>query len=152
MSTTNTQAIVLLQTGSVGPEVIDLQYILQLRGFAPGAIDGDFGPKTAAAVIRFQKSKNLVQDGIVGPKTWTAMGYAWPNNQPGTFLYEGGSGNAVRMLQQGLKSKGFDPGAIDGIFGPRTKAAVIRLQTLGIPSSNTQGVVGPLTWGAALGG
>ncbi len=151
MSTTNTQTIVLLQTGAVGPEVIDLQYILQIRGFAPGAIDGDFGPKTEAAVIRFQKSKNLVQDGIVGPKTWTAMSYAWPNNQPGTFLREGVSGNAVQMLQQGLKSKGFDPGAIDGIFGPRTKAAVIRLQSLGIPCSNTQGVVGPLTWGATLG-
>ncbi len=151
MSTTNTQTIVLLQTGSVGPEVIDLQYILQIRGFVLGAIDGDFGPKTEAAVIRFQKSKNLIQDGIVGPKTWTAMGYAWPNNQPGTFLYEGNSGNAVRMLQQGLKSKGFDPGAIDGIFGPRTKAAVIQLQTYGTPTTNTQGVVGPLTWGAALG-
>lgn len=151
MSTTNTSAIVLLQSGAVGPEVFDLQYILQLRGFAPGASDGDFGPKTKAAVIRFQQSKSLVQDGIVGPKTWTAMSYAWPNNQPGTFLRQGDSGNAVRLLQQGLKSKGFDPGAIDGIFGPNTKAAVFRLQTLGIPTTNTQGVVGPLTWSAALG-
>ncbi len=151
MSTTNTQAIVVLQQGSVGPEVTDLQYIRQIRGFILGTIDGDFGPKTKAAVIRFQKSKNLVQDGIVGVQTWTTMGYAWPNNQPGQFLRQGDSGNAVRLLQQGLKSKSFDPGAIDGIFGPKTKAAVIRLQTLGIPSSNTQGVVGPLTWGSALG-
>lgn len=151
MSTTNTQAIVLLQKGAVGPEVIDLQYILGIRGFAPGAADGDFGPKTEAAVIRFQKSKNLLQDGIVGMQTWTAMSYAWPNNQPGQFLRQGDSGNAVRLLQQGLKSKGFDPGAVDGIFGPNTKAAVIRLQALGIPVSNTQGVVGPLTWGGALG-
>lgn len=151
MSTTNTQAIVTLKKGSVGPEVTDLQYILQVRGFAPGAIDGDFGPKTEAAVISFQKSKKLVQDGIVGIQTWTAMSYAWPNNQPGQFLRQGDSGNAVRLLQQGLKSKNFDPGVVDGIFGPRTKAAVIRLQTLGIPVSNTQGVVGPLTWGSALG-
>lgn len=150
MSTINTQAIVVLQTGSVGPEVIDLQYILQLRGFAPGAIDGDFGPKTKAAVIAFQKSNNLLQDGIVGSQTWTAMGYVWPSNQPGQFLREGDSGNAVRMLQQALKSKSLDPGAIDGLFGPRTKAAVIRLQTLGVPDSNTQGVVGPLTWAAVV--
>lgn len=150
MSTINTQAIVVLQTGSVGPEVIDLQYILQLRGFAPGAIDGDFGPKTKAAVIAFQKSNNLLQDGIVGSQTWTAMGYVWPSNQPGQFLREGDSGTAVRMLQQALKSKSLDPGAIDGLFGPRTKAAVIRLQTLGVPDSNTQGVVGPLTWAAVV--
>lgn len=151
MSTSSTSAIVVLQKGAVGPEVIDLQYILQVRGFAPGAADGDFGPKTEAAVMRFQKSKNLLQDGIVGRQTWTAMGYAWPNSNPGQFLRQGDSGNAVRMLQQGLKSKNFDPGTIDGIFGPRTKAAVIRLQAAGIPVSNTQGVVGPLTWGSALG-
>jgi peptidoglycan hydrolase-like protein with peptidoglycan-binding domain len=151
VSTTNTQAITVLRQGSAGLEVIDLQYILQIRGFAPGAIDGDFGPKTRAAVIRFQQSKNLVQDGIVGVQTWTAMSYAWPNNRPGLFLRQGDNGNAVRQLQQGLKSKGFDPGAIDGIFGPKTRAAVIRLQSLGIPRTNIQGVVGPLTWGAAIG-
>ena len=30
----------------------------------------------------------------------------------------------VRELQQALASSGFDPGPIDGIFGPRTKAAL----------------------------
>lgn len=152
MSTTNTQAITILRQGSAGSEVVDLQYILQIRGFIPGAIDGDFGPKTKAAVLRFQQSKNLLQDGIVGVQTWTAMSYAWPNNRPGLFLRQGDRGNAVSQLQKSLKSKSFDPGAIDGIFGPKTRAAVIRLQSLGIPSTNRQGVVGPLTWGGAIGG
>jgi peptidoglycan hydrolase-like protein with peptidoglycan-binding domain len=30
----------------------------------------------------------------------------------------------VRELQQALASAGYDPGPIDGIFGPRTKAAL----------------------------
>jgi hypothetical protein len=37
-----------------------------------GSADGKFGPKTLAVVKAFQKEKGLVQDGIVGEKTWTA--------------------------------------------------------------------------------
>jgi hypothetical protein len=35
--------------------------------------DGKFGPITKNAVIAFQKDQNLVQDGIVGPKTARAL-------------------------------------------------------------------------------
>ncbi len=35
----------------------------------------------------------------------------------------------VRHMQQALKDKGFDPGPIDGIHGPRTSAAVSEYQT-----------------------
>ena len=48
--------------------------MLLAAGFNPGKIDGVFGPLTRAAVLAFQKSKGLVQDGIVGRKTWTALG------------------------------------------------------------------------------
>jgi peptidoglycan hydrolase-like protein with peptidoglycan-binding domain len=35
--------------------------------------DGDFGPKTEAAVKVFQKKNSLTADGLIGPKTWAKM-------------------------------------------------------------------------------
>jgi len=51
-----------------------LQRKLRDTHFSPGAIDGDFGPATHAAVINFQKARGLLPDGIVGPKTAFALG------------------------------------------------------------------------------
>jgi peptidoglycan hydrolase-like protein with peptidoglycan-binding domain len=34
----------------------------------------------------------------------------------------------VRQAQQALKDKGFDPGPIDGLYGPKTREAVLRYQ------------------------
>jgi peptidoglycan hydrolase-like protein with peptidoglycan-binding domain len=36
-------------------------------------VDGIFGAHTEAAVREFQRSKQIVPDGIVGPKTWSAL-------------------------------------------------------------------------------
>ena len=63
-----------LQEGATGSEVKKLQEALKQHGFNPGAIDGDFGPATAAAVIAFQKSEGLLIDGIAGPRTLAALG------------------------------------------------------------------------------
>ena len=58
-------------------------------------------------------------------------------------LKEGSSGPAVKKLQQQLKDKGFDPGHIDGAFGPGTEAALIAFQkSEGLAAD---GIAGPRT-------
>jgi peptidoglycan hydrolase-like protein with peptidoglycan-binding domain len=148
-------AVTILKEGSKGPEVTDLQYILKLRGgkgeFDPGSVDGIFGAKTKAMVIKFQKAKGLSADGVVGQKTWQAIDFPWPGTI-GEFLKEGSKGEPVKKLQQALKDKALDPGSADGNFGAKTKAAVIKYQTTGKDrSTNTVGVVGPLLWGSLIG-
>src|SRR5437764_13483698 len=63
----------ILQQGSSGPAVQDLQQKLKDLGFDPKGVDGKFGPGTLAAVIAFQKSKGLQTDGMVGPATMAAL-------------------------------------------------------------------------------
>src|SRR5262249_27797396 len=66
----------LLNFGSTGPEVKELQALLNRRppsALAPLAVDGIFGAKTLARVKEFQRNKGLHIDGIVGPHTWRAL-------------------------------------------------------------------------------
>ena len=65
----------ILKTGSRGPLVSDLQAALNttLRPNPGLAQDGRFGPKTDAAVKRFQRDNWLVADGDVGPCTHNCL-------------------------------------------------------------------------------
>lgn len=67
------QSVSILQAGSSGPEVSQVQTQLQSLGFFNGTIDGNFGPDTQAAVMQFQTSQGLTADGIVGPQTFNAL-------------------------------------------------------------------------------
>jgi Peptidase family M23/Putative peptidoglycan binding domain len=77
----------VLHAGQVGLDVGSLQFRLAWRGFPSGLFDGHFGPRTAAAVRRFQRWSHLGVDGIVGPATLRALRrpirrsrlrFAWP--------------------------------------------------------------------------
>lgn len=62
------------QVGDKGSVAVKhLQISLNERG-EKLVVDGDYGPKTKAAVSEFQKSINLPGSGIVGPLTLAALG------------------------------------------------------------------------------
>jgi predicted chitinase len=61
-----------LRQGSKGDDVRRMQQRLSDLGYNV-SVDGDFGPGTNAAVIACQQKNGLGGDGVVGPKTWTAL-------------------------------------------------------------------------------
>ena len=66
-------------------------------------------------------------------------------------LREGSAGSEVAKLQAQLQELGFNPGPIDGRFGPATEAAVLAFQKSaglladGIAGPRTQGALGLVT-------
>lgn len=58
---------------STGEDVRLLQKELDIKGFHAGPVDGVFGFLTERAVISFQRAMNIPVDGIVGPRTWSAL-------------------------------------------------------------------------------
>lgn len=67
-----------LRKGSEGPHVKELQKALLLHGYdlPKYGADGKFGAETEKAVRVFQRNMGLVEDGVVGRKTWAALGSA----------------------------------------------------------------------------
>ena len=86
----------LSRRGSRGEEVKQIQTVLKDRKLYEGNIDGIYGSQTEKAVIQFQKQMGLTPDGIVGPKTLSAMGLGdVPSGVTGIGGY---SANEVALL------------------------------------------------------
>lgn len=62
-----------LRQGSKGVYVCTLQDALNAIGYRTGGIDGDFGPATRSAVIRFQTREGLGATGVVNCATWQRL-------------------------------------------------------------------------------
>lgn len=141
-----------IKQGSSGDAVREAQFVLARRHYleAPD-VDGDFGPKTDGSVRAFQQDEGLSSDGIVGPNTWNALlaGYSIPPT-----LKDGSSGQVVHRLQEVINNgrSQFDPGAaalaVDGQYGPRTRAMLEHFQSWGRVASD--GIVGLQTWAVSL--
>lgn len=173
LSEISTQYPSVLSFGQRGVGVQTLQYYLNLVGtyvdsVPPLPITGYFGELTQTAVLAFQRTYGLTQDGIVGVNTWNRLYNVYrgivnslpPGAYegadvpfPGVFLVRGSQGENVRLIQRSLSviSRFWDeiPAVNEtGYFGDQTYASVAAFQELfGIEPN---GVVGPITWDAII--
>ena len=132
-------------------------------------VDGIFGESTEQAVIKFQQIFSLTPDGIVGSATWYKLVFLYvgvldlaelvsegqtfyANAIPLEFsdvVAPGDTGEEVRVIQYLLSVvsefySNVPPVAVDGVYGPATRQAVIAVQQMaGLPQD---GVVGEQTW------
>jgi peptidoglycan hydrolase-like protein with peptidoglycan-binding domain len=133
---------------SIWPPVTvrSLQYLLNARG-ARLTVDGRFGPATKTAVIMFQRSHGLAATGVVNAATWLSLIVT---------VRQGSTGPAVRAVQDQINFRNNKNGrtlVVDGVFGPKTAAAVKAFQhaiSVEIPGFAVDGVVGTQTWQALV--
>lgn len=155
----------ILELGSEGADVSELQAALKLLGYYSGTVNGVFDTATAEAVLAFQAAAGLNPNGIVDARTWTRL---FPTTLPDTtvepcicasentsntsatasgdlpLLRLGMEGTAVFGVQQRLQALGFFSGKPDGVFDTDTQAAVEAMQQR--YDLQADGVVGPVTW------
>ncbi len=118
-------------------QVKALQRQLSWLGFEPGTVDGRYGPITTGAVKRFQEAHDLTVDGVVGHGTRDALRARFAQRPSSDRI------DRVKGLQRQLSRLGYEPGPVDGRYGPLTTAAVARFQdSHELPAD---GVVDPAT-------
>ena len=113
------------------------QSLLTLRGF-PLTVDGIFGHISFTEVKAFQAAVGITQDGIVGPATWLHLFVGITQIQAGST-----DSTSVKIAQSLLSLEGFTT-AVDGVFGPVTRAQVLAFQRA--RSLAADGIVGQATW------
>lgn len=63
----------MLKPGAFGLDVAVVQFLLMRERLYDGALDGYFGPETAAALRKYQRRTGLSADAVVGPRTLTSF-------------------------------------------------------------------------------
>jgi peptidoglycan hydrolase-like protein with peptidoglycan-binding domain len=122
---------------SVSPAAVQaVQERLRSAGAYSGAVDGVWGPDSAAALQQFQSNQQLQVTGQLNQATAAALGIdlgvllgtqqaaVAPTIPPAENLRP----SSVRAIQSRLHDLGFYSGAPDGIWGQSTQNAVQQFQ------------------------
>ena len=97
-----------------------IQRALARGGFDPGPADGNFRPRTRRAIRAWQHANGYPDTGSLSEEQVEKMLSRAASNTRTAVL----DGDKRRRIQQALSLGGFDPGPVDGKFGPRTRRAI----------------------------
>jgi peptidoglycan hydrolase-like protein with peptidoglycan-binding domain len=112
-----------------GPATIrKVQETLNARGFKAGTPNGVLGESTSTALRAFQKSEGFVVTGRPNPRTLNALGIDPESAASGSSRGAQPSGATIREVQRRLASRGYHPGAPDGVMGRVTREALTQFQ------------------------
>ena len=141
----------IITMGARGENVIRIQQRLMSLGYdVPGGADGQYGSGCREMVKKFQGDNCLEIDGDVGENTWNTL-FPLQNQKensewPRYHIAKGMSDGNVSIIQKRLSNLGYSIGAIDGIFGENTEAAIKKFQETN--HLDIDGIVGRDTWNA----
>lgn len=152
--------------------VRDVQRGLSSRGYDVGPQDGVYGAGTEQALRKFQRDQHMNASGQVDAQTLAALGviggasagsqrayvpspaYTPTSKRQGAMATHPSTPKValnqdqVRSVQQNLADRGFDPGKVDGSWGPRTQTALRdfqrdqNIQANGRPNPQTLAALG----------
>jgi TPR repeat protein/peptidoglycan hydrolase-like protein with peptidoglycan-binding domain len=126
--------VVALEPSITAPEIEEIQRLLARLSFDPGPADGRIGPRTQAAIAAFQQSLDLpvtrrpsaallqalhiAVRAVPAETAVTSAVTSAPVSEPPLTAAR------IKEIQRELRRLGFNPGPIDGLIGPRTRAAI----------------------------
>ena len=116
--------------------VAQIQHVLQAQGFYSGRVDGMWGANTARAADKYRAEHGLeaspgldialLRDMNQQTTSVPKVPVLATSRNRGVPLHAGAE--AIRALQRELSQKGHEAGAVDGVWGENTRAALREYQ------------------------
>jgi peptidoglycan hydrolase-like protein with peptidoglycan-binding domain len=97
-----------------------IQKELRAHGYNAGPVDGRMGPRTAAAIRRYQRDAGLPVDGVASKELLDHLKFVLPK----TYAFGQPVLGVVLDVQRELARRDYYLGPQDGLAGPMTRRAV----------------------------